>query len=205
MTTLDTRMSKPRFSAHSEPASTGGRNSNSGVPSPGMYSARCRRSSVVRGAIFTFTPKRWASSTSSRSSRSLKPPSVTISSWTSCSLRMRGTASRPPSTGRSAASPPGETAPRNSYWMPLRPDPSERRNFASWLPSPTRTVRRRARFLILDLALNVFFGEHTLLDKQIADRVNPFRVMAQLMFRMFVAMRIGRCIAHLYLLVTGPI
>src|SRR6266511_3484730 len=66
-----------------------------------------------------------------------------------------------------------------------------------------RTVRRRARFLIFDLALNVLFGEHTLLDKQIADRVNPFRVMAQLMLRMLVAMRIGRCIAHLYLLVTG--
>ena len=47
-----------RFGLYAGMWGGGGRNSNNGAPSPGMYSARCRSSSVERGAILTLAPKR---------------------------------------------------------------------------------------------------------------------------------------------------
>ena len=49
-------------------------------------------------------------------------------------------------------------------------------------------VRRRARFLIVDLALNIFLGDHALFDQQIANRVDPFGMMTQFVLRMLVTM-----------------
>ena len=49
-----------RFVAQSAPAKIGGRSSNSGMPWPGTYSPRSIRSSVVRGATRTLTPRRCA-------------------------------------------------------------------------------------------------------------------------------------------------
>src|SRR5262245_14988052 len=49
-------------------------------------------------------------------------------------------------------------------------------------------VGRRARLLVLDLLLNIFLRDDALFDEQIAYRVDSLGVMAQLIFRMFVAM-----------------
>ena len=61
-------MSNERLTTQSRPAKTGGRNSKSGTPWPGTYSARCVSSSAVDGAMRTFTPARCASPTRSSSS-----------------------------------------------------------------------------------------------------------------------------------------
>ena len=62
------------------PARIGGRSSKSGTPWPGTYSPRSISSSVVRGAMRTFTPRRCAASTISSSRLSSRPASATISS-----------------------------------------------------------------------------------------------------------------------------
>src|SRR5581483_8320097 len=53
-----------------------------------------------------------------------------------------------------------------------------------------------ARFLVIDLALDVLLGGRGLIEKKIADRVDALGLMAELVLRMLVAGGGARFIAH---------
>ena len=90
------------------------RSSNNGIPWPGTNSTREVSSSVAFGAIRTSTPRRWAWSTISSSSRSPKSESVTINSSTRSRSSSVGRSCTSPSTGRPTPAGDGATAPTNS-------------------------------------------------------------------------------------------
>ena len=121
------------MTAQSAPASTGGRSSKSGTPCPGTYSPRWSSSSVVFGAMRTFTPARCAVSTISSTAASSKSPS--------CRITSSGFAS----AIRSARLSPeiGVSEPTNSYASPPR-EVSSRVRVARLAPSPSSSARGRA-------------------------------------------------------------
>ena len=83
------------------PSNTGGRSVNSGTVWPGTNSARSNRISIVDGATWTVTPRRWQRSTSSTARSCGKSGSAMITSCTrsrprisarSCELAQRAQA-----------------------------------------------------------------------------------------------------------------